>query len=61
MTTSDPHDEAERDAERRAERDDVPAPSTTIGTGSSIAAGCVILVVIFILIAVALRAFTPFW
>ena len=61
MTYPEQRAEPEPDAAAHAEQPSVRQPSATIGTGSSIAVGCVILVVVFMVIAVAIRAFTPFW
>jgi hypothetical protein len=38
-----------------------PAERPTVGTGSALGIGCVVAVLLLVLIAIALRAFTNVW
>lgn len=38
-----------------------PRASATVGTGSSLAIGCLAVMLVFVLIALAIRVFTPLW
>jgi hypothetical protein len=49
------------DEPTRGDGIDTRQPSSTVGMGSSLAIGCVVAVLVLIVIAVALRAFTPLW